>query len=116
MCVQVSFGEGHKTLMLGSMEGRTLFTTPKKRRWLAGPSRDLYMGQDDSKPESLGRACVWWWEGEGAKRKVSYVSQAPSRLANLLLLFFFVFTAWLVGSYFPNQGLNPGHCNESTEF
>ena len=37
-------------------------------------------------------------EGEGAKRKVSYVSQAPSRVANLLLLFCFVFTAWLVGS------------------
>lgn len=107
---------GHKTLTLGSMEGRTLFTTPKKRRWLTGLSRDLYMGQDDSKPESLGRACVWWWEGEEAKRKVSYVSQAPSRLANLLFLFFFVFTAWLVGSYFPNQGLNPGHCTESTEF
>ena len=51
---------GHKTLTLGSMEGRTLFTTPKKRRWLTGLSRDLYMGQDDSKPESLGRACVWW--------------------------------------------------------
>lgn len=74
------------------------------------------MGQDDSKPESLGIAGVWWWEGEGAKRKVSYVSQAPSRLANLLLRFFFVFTVWLVGSLFPNQGLNPGHCSESTEF
>lgn len=69
MCVQVSFGEGHKTLMLGSMEGRTLFTTPKKRRWLAGPSRDLNMGQDNSKPESLGRTCVLkdrtLWKGEG---------------------------------------------------
>ena len=66
---------GHKTLMLGSMKGRTLLsTTPKKRRRLAGPSRELYKGQDDSKPESLGRAGVWRWKGEGAKRKVSYVS------------------------------------------
>lgn len=90
---------GHKTVMLGSMKGRALLlTAPNKRRWLAGPSRELYMGQDDSKPESLGIAGVWWWEGEGAKRKVSYVSQAPSRLANLLLRFFFVFTVWLVGS------------------
>ena len=29
---------------------------------------------------------------------------------------FFGCAAWLAGSEFPDQGLNPGHCSESAEF
>ena len=47
---------------------------------------------------------------------VSVLDLGPSHSCDISLLFCFVFLGraeWLVGSYFPNQGLNPGNGSES---
>ena len=44
-----------------------------------------------------------------------FPQKCDSEICYIVNFFFFGCAAWLTGSQFPNQGLNPAHDNESTE-
>ena len=47
---------------------------------------------------------------------IAFSQVHSNHLLFLSLFFFFDCAAWLAGSQFPNQGLNPGHSSKSPEF